>query len=70
MGASMESYLKGYKDSRISKYFSQATSPAGDYHGMRNGIIVDDIEGYRALSCPNVQKTDPVLWMCAAEAYF
>ncbi len=70
MGASMESYLKGYKDARISKYFSQATTPAGDYHGMRNGIIVDNIEGYRALSCPNVQKTDPVLWMCAAEAYF
>lgn len=70
MGASMESYLKGYKDSRISKYFSQATSPSGDYHGMRNGITVDNLEAYRALSCPNVGKEDPVQWMCAAEAYF
>lgn len=70
MGASMESFLKGYNDSRLEKYFSESTLDIGGYHGMRNGINVDNIEEYRKLSCPNVSNTDPVQWMCAAEAYF
>lgn len=70
MSASMESYLSGYKDARISKYFQEASIEGGGYHGMRTGIAVDNPEAYRKLSCPNVQKSTPVQWMCAAEAYF
>lgn len=70
MGASMESFLKGYNDARMEKYFSEATLEGGGYHGMRNGIVVTDVESYRKLSAPNVSNTDPVQWMCAAEAYF
>lgn len=70
MGASMESFLKGYNDPRMEKYFSESTLDEGGFHGMRNGINVDNVEEYRKLSSPNVSNTDPVLWMCAAEAYF
>ena len=70
MGASIESYLTGYNDGRLSKYFQEATVEGGGYHGMRTGIVVDEPEAYRKLSTPNVQKSTPVQWMCAAEAYF
>ena len=69
MSASMESYLVGYNDARLPKYFQEATLEGGGYHGMRTGIVVDNPEAYRQLSAPNIQKNTPVQWMCAAEAY-
>lgn len=70
MGASMESFLKGYNDPRISSYFSQSVSPAGDYYGVRNGIIIGSRrDKYNMLSIPKTAASDPVQWMVAAEIY-
>lgn len=68
MGASMDSYLNGYKDPRLAAYF-QPTSD-GAYHGVRNGLSINDKAPYEKMSTPNVLKSTPVLWMTAAEAYF
>ncbi|MDR1882276.1 MAG: SusD/RagB family nutrient-binding outer membrane lipoprotein [Prevotella sp.] len=68
MGASMESFLKGYGDPRLGKYFQPTAS--GAYNGARNGLVISDKSKYEALSNPNVGAADPIQWMCAAEAYF
>lgn len=69
MGANMESFLTGYKDGRMSKYFRPSTLPDGKYHGVRNGIVIAAQELYKPLSVPNVEAETPVQWMCAAEVY-
>jgi hypothetical protein len=38
MSTTMESFLKGYDDPRLSSYFQPAVSD-GQYHGLRNGMI-------------------------------
>ncbi|WP_101689509.1 RagB/SusD family nutrient uptake outer membrane protein [Dysgonomonas massiliensis] len=68
MGASMDSYLNGYNDPRLSYYFQ--TSSYGGYNGARNGLVINDKAPYVKLSAPNIQKNTPVLWMSPAEAYF
>lgn len=73
MGASMESFLKGYNDPRLPVYFSPSTIFGGNYNGVRNGMVIDDKNTYIPASCPNVDNnstTSPILWMCAAEIYF
>ena len=68
MGASIESFLKGYEDPRLSKYFKPAVS--GSYNGVRNGVVISNKSRYEDLSNPNVEASSPIQWMCAAEAYF
>jgi hypothetical protein len=69
MGANMESFLKGYKDSRISYMFN--TAPDGNYHGIRNGIAITNISTYTTPSSTlNVASSTPIPWMSAAEMYF
>ncbi|MBK5722742.1 SusD/RagB family nutrient-binding outer membrane lipoprotein [Dysgonomonas sp. Marseille-P4677] len=68
MGASIESFLKGYNDPRLSKYFQPTAS--GEYNGVRNGVVISNKSRYEALSNPNVEAGAPIQWMCAAEAYF
>ena len=47
MGANMESFLKGFKDPRISSYFNQATiGGKSDYFGIRNGIQITNKSQY------------------------
>lgn len=75
MGANMESFLRGYNDPRLPKYFSKATftnTGARDYMGVRNGIsMTTSSEGiYETFSAPNIEDNTPVQWMCAAEVYF
>lgn len=73
MGASMESFLKGYKDPRLPKYFSPSSLPDAGYHGVRNGMIINNKPTYMQASSPNVMNSStdsPILWMCAAEMYF
>ncbi len=70
MGANMESFLTGYSDDRISRYFTESTLEGGGYHGIRNGINVGNKSKYMPLSAPNIMANDPVQWMCAAEVYF
>jgi len=69
MGASMDSFLKGYGDPRISVYFSKATT-IDDYCGVRNGVVIGNKTPYMAMSSPRAETNDPILWMCASEMYF
>ena len=76
MGAPVESYLTGYSDPRLSKYFSPATDPAvaGQYKGIRNGIDLPNDQLYRKLSgVANLGTKMPMLtsaevWFLKAEA--
>lgn len=68
MSANMESFLTGYSDSRISRYFQK--SDLGDYHGARLGNYISSKTNYLKLSAPNIFAETPVQWMCAAEIYF
>lgn len=73
MGASMESFLKGYKDPRMEVYFSPSELADKGYYGVRNGVVIDNKSSYAKMSSPNVSNnstTSPILWMCAAEMYF
>ncbi|QJB32559.1 SusD/RagB family nutrient-binding outer membrane lipoprotein [Chitinophaga oryzae] len=70
MGASMESFLKGYKDPRIGLLFNQATGAlSGDYHGIRNGSRFSG-QAYSPFSTLNVTANTPIQWMMAGEIFF
>jgi Susd and RagB outer membrane lipoprotein len=81
IGASIQCYLSGYKDPRISRYMDKATDPAtglkGTYKGIRIGSLVDKSK-YQTYSSLNTEdgtspaftlKT-PMQVMTAAEVYF
>lgn len=72
MGASMDSYMNGYKDPRIGSYWTKTT--AGTYVGVRQGIHKEkfDIYGNKEgkVSSPNMNTTTNLVWMTASEAYF
>lgn len=76
MGASIESFMVGYKDPRISKYFDHATSYAGTYKGIRIGSYITPKPDYTGYSVPAVSETKtftnntPIQLMVAAEIYF
>lgn len=70
MGASMESYLKGYEDPRLKVYFRPADTD-GNYHGARNGINRPNKDSYSpSISGLNFQTNSNMQWMDAAESYF
>lgn len=70
MGATIDSYMNGYNDPRIGKYFQAASD--GKYHGVRNGIQIANKETYTKapFSRLSFQQGDGLYWMNAAEAYF
>lgn len=70
MGATMDSYLNGYKDPRISSYFRMAAT--GKYTGIRTGIDINR-EKYATsgdFSDLAAAGNDDIVWMNPAEAYF
>ncbi|WP_101689476.1 SusD/RagB family nutrient-binding outer membrane lipoprotein [Dysgonomonas massiliensis] len=70
LGATMESYLKGYEDPRLELLFKASElSNKKDYNGVRSGI---DIKGdeYKVFSMLNVTAGTPIQIMTAAEVYF
>lgn len=71
MGATMDSYLNGYKDPRRSSYFKMA--PTGKYTGVRTGITMD-VAKYSGKEAPfsklNFSANSDLVWMNPAEAYF
>ena len=70
MSATMDCYLNGYGDPRISEYF-QPTTKNGDYKGARNGMVSPAKEKYSGVtSRPNFFQGSDMNWMHAAEAYF
>lgn len=70
MGATMDSYLNGYKDPRISSYFRMAET--GKYTGIRTGIAMnrDKYATSGNFSDLAAAGSDDVVWMNPAEAYF
>lgn len=70
MGATMDCYLNGYNDPRISKYFRTATND-GQYRGVRNGMDNISKDSYiAAASGLNFEENSNMQWMDASEAYF
>lgn len=74
MSAPMDSYLNGYNDPRISKYFVAAKSD-NKFHGVRcgTGNISAKTDKYAGdgVSRLNIDKgSTPIVWMTAAESYF
>ena len=70
MSATMDCYLNGYQDPRISSYF-QATTANGDYRGARNGMVSPAKDRYKDItSRPNFNQGSDISWMYAAEAHF
>ena len=71
MGATMDSYLNGYKDPRRNVYFKMA--PTGKYTGVRTGIAMD-VAKYAGKDAPfsklNFTANNDLEWMNPAEAYF
>ena len=69
MGATMDSYLNGYKDPRISSYF--AISGNGDYTGIRTGIEINrdkyTTDDFSELA---ISAETKLVWMNPAEVYF
>lgn len=79
MSASMESYLKGYNDPRMTEYYSPAAD--GLYHGVRNGLTAaqlaassmnspDNTSNVGPRYSPDSQTTNKLTVMYAAETYF
>lgn len=70
MGATIDSYMNGYNDPRISSYFK--LSNEGKYTGIRNGINIIS-EKYREkapFSDLNISSSSNLVWMNPAEGYF
>jgi len=79
MNASIESYLKGYADPRLPKYFDKSIDKtfASQYKGIRIGAAIvakDDYIGYSNMNindgAPSFSKASSVQIMTAAEVYF
>ena len=70
LGATMESYLKGYKDPRLDKLFDLSeVSNRKEYNGIRNGSNFQGNE-YKVFSTLNVTSSTPIQIMTAAEVFF
>lgn len=64
MGASIYSYLKGYSDPRLPKYFQGTLS---NVKAVRLGVQSGD---YTNFTLPNIQASTPTYWMKASEVQF
>lgn len=70
MGATIDSYMNGYNDPRISSYFKPST--AGKYTGIRTGInIIREQYAEKApFSDLNVNSGTDIVWVNPAESHF
>ena len=70
VNATIASYMNGYNDPRLSRYF-RPTVKNGGYHGVRNGLTGISKDAYKeAASGLNFDENSNMQWMDAAEAYF
>lgn len=70
MGATMDCYMNGYQDPRISCYFRTVAKGSG-YHGVQNGMLHIDKGSYvESASGMNYEMEDDFEWMNASEAGF
>ena len=73
MGATIYSYLKGYNDPRMAKYFTKATADTqnSDFYAVRSGIDpTTDETTYKNFSVPTVVNATPTYWLRASEVQF
>ena len=73
MGATIYSYLKGYDDPRMAKYFTKATADTqnSDFYAVRSGIDpTTDETTYKNFSVPTVVNATPTYWLRASEVQF
>ncbi len=70
--ADITSYMNGFKDPRIEKYFQpmKFTSKGSLYQGNRAGINIANLEDAQRYSSPKVSTTEPLLWMAVSEVTF
>ena len=77
MGSSMFSYLVGYEDPRLMKYFKPSDSryaqnvpfAGAKYQALPTGAGWKSAS-FKSFSMPNIEKTTPTYWMRASEVYF
>lgn len=70
LGATMESYLKGYNDPRLNLLFKKSeVSEFKLYNGIRSGIQFN-AEDYKRFSQLDITNSTPIQVMTAAEVYF
>ncbi len=68
-GATIITYMNGYRDPRISAYFTAGSD--GSYNGVRMGADVStDYPKSTLWSKIKCAKDDPILWMSGAESEF
>lgn len=70
MSAAMDSYLNGYGDPRVSKYFRAAGD--GKFHGVRVGVGFTNNKDWTGdkISKINVSQSTSPVYFSAAESYF
>jgi hypothetical protein len=78
MSATMESYLKGYDDPRLSSYFQPAVTD-GQYRGLRNGMVpaeqvlpensYDNASNVASRFTPDGMVSEPMAVIRSGEAY-
>lgn len=71
--ADIISYMRGYEDPRLQKYFTPAETGSWreeDYVGIRSGITIASQDISRKYSTARINVDDKNLIMPAAEAYF
>lgn len=70
MGANIYSYLKGYNDPRIDKYFTKRTINGTEgFYAVRMGSRQHKSE-YTGYSEVNIQESTPTYWFKASEVQF
>lgn len=71
MSPSMYSFLKGYKDPRLSKYFKQGKYEGkSDYYAIPSGNIKSKNDIYKDFSRPNIGYDTPLYWIKTSEVLF
>lgn len=70
MGATIYSYMKGYNDARLEKYFTKRTiNSKEDYYAVRMGTR-SPISDYAGYSEVNIVESTPTYWFKASEVQF
>lgn len=74
MGATAWSYLSGYSDPRLAKYYTKGTYDGTEgYYCIAPGNTESKGEGARTgqfASAPKVENADPLYWFRASETFF
>lgn len=78
MGATIWGYLRGYRDPRLSKYFTQGTYGYGSYMQKDYFAVAPENTNSKQettwsekfASRPNIDANSPLYWFRASETYF